>query len=127
MPRLRCFTWISRTRPSSVADHRVEQFRPVDREGQEGEPVVGQPRQRVFRKPDRVGQADQHGFVGMDQRQGAEDRVAQTGRLGLHDISDGGRADRAAVILQDVGFPGRDDKADLVGAGAAACARSSTR
>ena len=31
-----------------VADHRVEQLRPIDREGQKGEPVIGKARERVL-------------------------------------------------------------------------------
>ncbi len=106
--------------PVLIADHGVEQFRPRDREGQEGEPVVGKPGEGVLRKPDRVGQTDQHRFGRVDERDGAKDRVAQPARLGLHRIGDRGlaglAADLAAVILQDVEFPARDHKADLVGA-----------
>src|SRR3954453_5756423 len=54
----------------------------------------------------------------MNERQRSEYRVAQTSRLRLYDINNGGLADRAAVILQYVGFPGGNDKADLIGAGA---------
>ena len=52
------------------------------------------------------------------QRQRAEDRVAQPGRALLAHVGHRHAADRAAVVLQDVGLPRRDDEAQPVGAGA---------
>ena len=53
----------------------------------------------------------------MTQRRGTEDRIAQAGWLRLYDVSDDRRAEGAAVILQYVRFPRRNDKTDLVRSG----------
>jgi len=102
--------------PVLIADHGVKQFRPRDREGQESKPVVGEPGESIFRKPDRVGQTNQHWFGRVDERGGAKDRVAQPARLGLDCIGNRGVTGFPAVILQDVEFPAGDHKTDFVGA-----------
>ena len=68
--------------------HGVEKLGTLHGKQQEDERVVGQRAKRVLREPDRVGQADQDGLIGADQRQRAEDRVAQARRLRLHDVAD---------------------------------------
>jgi hypothetical protein len=47
-----------------VGHHGVEGLRPVDREQQERQHVVGQGGEAVLGEPDGVGQADQHLLVG---------------------------------------------------------------
>ena len=71
---------------------RQEVLRLLNREEQEGQPVVRQLAKAMIGEPDRVGQAHHHRLVMRDHRVGAEDRVAKAGRRRLHDEDGGGLA-----------------------------------
>jgi hypothetical protein len=96
-----------------IAIHGIEQLRLLDREQQEAEPVIGQCHQRIGRKPHRVRQSDDDRLVARNDRQCAEDRVAQTDRAGLAHIRQIHVAGGRVIMLQDVGLRGRDHATDL--------------
>ena len=94
--------------------HGVEQLRSLHREQQESELVLRQPRQPVVRKPDCVRKADGHTLRRADEHACTEDRIAQARGVGLYDIRHVRASNPAAIVLENVGFTGRDDKAELV-------------
>lgn len=95
----------------------VEEFGVGDGEQEEGELIVGEMEEGVFGEPDGVGEADEDLLVRGDEGEGLEEGVAEAGGWGLDGVAGGGRADAGAEVLDDVGFPGGDDEAELGGAG----------
>src|SRR5690606_35964880 len=92
----------------------VEKLGPLYREEQEGQQVVRQLGERRIGEPHCVRQADGHALVGRNERMRAENRVAQSCRLRLHDVDQIGAAELPAVVFEDVRFAGADDEADLL-------------
>src|SRR4051794_31068040 len=92
----------------SIHGDRVEELRLLDREQQERQTIVGQRSKSVDREPDRIGQADGDRFVTPEQRQRAEDRVAQSGGLGLYGVDDVGVAITRSEVFKDVRLAGAD-------------------
>jgi hypothetical protein len=87
----------------------------VHREKKERKIGIGQRAQRGLWKPHRIGQSHEDVFVIAHDRAGPEHCVAQAAGLRLHDIGELGASIAVTIIFEDVGFAGRDDKADLVG------------
>jgi hypothetical protein len=101
-----------------VRDDGVEILRLFNREEQERKNVVGKFGEAVFRKPNRVGKANERLFVILDEVGGLENGVAEAGGFLLDDVGEVDVVVAPAVIFEDVGFSGRDDETDLVGAAA---------
>src|SRR4051794_14976698 len=101
-----------------IENDGVEEFRPLDGKQQEGQNVIGQLGEPIFRKPDRVRQTNDNRRIAVDDWLSGEHRVAQSNRPLLDYINDWCRAVTRAEILHDVGLTRRYYEANLVGAAA---------
>src|SRR5690348_14414875 len=90
--------------------------------GEEQQPNISLPafqeRQRrpesLFRKPDSVGQSNQHRIMVPSKGLSAEKSIAESLRLLLHDVKDLCRVTSLREVANEVGFLRRDHHADLL-------------
>src|SRR5689334_12760272 len=96
-----------------VRDYRIEELRMVHRKHEKRESIVGQRREAILRKPDRVRETNQYDLSAIDKRQRAKDRIAQTRRRWLHGVTERSWADLAAEVFENVRLARRHNETDL--------------
>src|SRR6185437_2576434 len=87
-----------------IEQNGIEEFGPLDGKEQERQLIVRENADPILREPDRVRKADRDRFVIGNQRDRAEDRVAEAGGARLHHISRRNGTITLAVIFEYVGF-----------------------
>src|SRR5439155_24378486 len=96
---------------------RVKQLGACDGKKQKREPAVGQELKTFSGKPHGIGQADDDLVFGSDQRQGAENRIAEPVRVLLNRITQRSVFNAATKVVDDVSFFSGDDETDSRHAG----------